>query len=256
MKRQTTSVYSVKFSTCKWNDCSVRRVPSICFFIFLQSLLLMAEVKMIRELPSNPSVAIEMTGASLAWETGGHSAQPTPRGTPYVGLGMRGCRKKRRQRDDPKHHGMLEEETHGQLLNDVSADMASSHEDQTLQVPTISQRLQRTLHCIDLSIQKVFAFLNANLVMVEITKTSHANNHFCVWVFRGSWSVSVAAWEVVKHLSSLPFLDRWVICLIWSTTQSICALSMLKATSIRCRGAPIRERSICRSNHDTDLFIM
>uniref|UniRef100_A0A671RF61 ATP-binding cassette sub-family C member 5 n=1 Tax=Sinocyclocheilus anshuiensis TaxID=1608454 RepID=A0A671RF61_9TELE len=125
-----------------------------------KSLLLMAEVKMIRELPRNPSVAIEMTSASLAWETGGHSTQPSPRSTPYVGLGMRGCRKKRRQRDDPKHHGMLEEETHGQLLNDVSVDMASSPEDQTLQVPTISQRLQRTLHCIDLSIQKVFAFLN------------------------------------------------------------------------------------------------
>uniref|UniRef100_A0A673MCM5 ATP-binding cassette sub-family C member 5 n=1 Tax=Sinocyclocheilus rhinocerous TaxID=307959 RepID=A0A673MCM5_9TELE len=119
-----------------------------------KSLLLMAEVKMIRELPRNPSAAIEMTSASLAWETGGHSAQPSPRSTPYVGLGMRGCRKKRRQRDDPKHHGMLEEETHGQLLNDVSVDMASSPEDQTLQVPTISQRLQRTLHCIDLTIQK------------------------------------------------------------------------------------------------------
>uniref|UniRef100_A0A671LKD1 ATP-binding cassette sub-family C member 5 n=1 Tax=Sinocyclocheilus anshuiensis TaxID=1608454 RepID=A0A671LKD1_9TELE len=105
-----------------------------------KSLFMMAEVKMIRELPSNPSVAIEMTGASLAWETGGHSAQPSPRGTPYVGLGIRGCHKKRRQRDDPKHHGMLEEETHGQLLNDVSVDMASSPDDQALQVPTISQR--------------------------------------------------------------------------------------------------------------------
>uniref|UniRef100_A0A672SZC7 Multidrug resistance-associated protein 5-like n=1 Tax=Sinocyclocheilus grahami TaxID=75366 RepID=A0A672SZC7_SINGR len=124
-----------------------------------KSLLVMAEVKMIRELPRNPSVAIEMTSASLAWETGGHSAQPSPRSTPYVGLGMRGCRKKRRQCDDPKHHGMLEEETHGQLLNDVSVDVASSPEDQTLQVPTISQRLQRTLHCIDLTIQKHLSFV-------------------------------------------------------------------------------------------------
>uniref|UniRef100_A0A672SZK4 Multidrug resistance-associated protein 5-like n=1 Tax=Sinocyclocheilus grahami TaxID=75366 RepID=A0A672SZK4_SINGR len=111
-----------------------------------KSLLVMAEVKMIRELPRNPSVAIEMTSASLAWETGGHSAQPSPRSTPYVGLGMRGCRKKRRQCDDPKHHGMLEEETHGQLLNDVSVDVASSPEDQTLQVPTISERLSDLKH--------------------------------------------------------------------------------------------------------------
>uniref|UniRef100_A0A673MHL5 ATP-binding cassette, sub-family C (CFTR/MRP), member 5 n=1 Tax=Sinocyclocheilus rhinocerous TaxID=307959 RepID=A0A673MHL5_9TELE len=109
-----------------------------------KSLLLMAEVKMIRELPRNPSAAIEMTSASLAWETGGHSAQPSPRSTPYVGLGMRGCRKKRRQRDDPKHHGMLEEETHGQLLNDVSVDMASSPEDQTLQ--RVSDLKHKTEH--------------------------------------------------------------------------------------------------------------
>uniref|UniRef100_A0A673MCM8 ATP-binding cassette sub-family C member 5 n=1 Tax=Sinocyclocheilus rhinocerous TaxID=307959 RepID=A0A673MCM8_9TELE len=68
-----------------------------------KSLLLMAEVKMIRELPRNPSAAIEMTSASLAWETGGHSAQPSPRSTPYVGLGMRGCRKKRRQLPTIKH---------------------------------------------------------------------------------------------------------------------------------------------------------
>ncbi|XP_051952983.1 ATP-binding cassette sub-family C member 5-like [Xyrauchen texanus] len=119
-----------------------------------KSLLMMAEVKMIRELPQNPSAAIEMSGASLAWETGGHSAQPSPRGTPYVGLGLRGGHKKPRQRDDPRHQGMMEEEQNGRLLNDVSGDMASSPDDQTLQVPTISQRLQRTLHCIDLTIQK------------------------------------------------------------------------------------------------------
>ncbi|XP_051512513.1 ATP-binding cassette sub-family C member 5-like isoform X2 [Myxocyprinus asiaticus] len=119
-----------------------------------KSLLMMAEVKMIRELPRNPCAAIELSGASLAWETGGHSAQPSPRGTPYVGLDLRGGHKKRRQRDDPRHHGMMEEEQNGRLLNDVSGDMASSPDDQTLQVPTISQRLQRTLHCIDLTIQK------------------------------------------------------------------------------------------------------
>lgn len=125
----------------------------------LQSLLLMAEVKMIRELPRNPSIAIEMTSASLAWETGSHSAQPTPRGTPYVGLGMKGCRKKRSQQDDTRHHKRLEEEQNGHLLNDVSGDMTASPDDHTLQVPTISQRLQRTLHCIDLTIPKVLALL-------------------------------------------------------------------------------------------------
>ncbi|TRY99951.1 hypothetical protein DNTS_010308 [Danionella cerebrum] len=118
-----------------------------------KSLLLMAEVDMIRELPRNPSIAVEMSGACLAWETGGHSAQPSPRGTPYMGVGMRG--KKHRKRNGSKHQSSLEEESQGQLLNDVSGDTASSPEDQTLHVPTISQRLQRTLHCIDLSIPKM-----------------------------------------------------------------------------------------------------
>uniref|UniRef100_A0A672SY73 Multidrug resistance-associated protein 5-like n=1 Tax=Sinocyclocheilus grahami TaxID=75366 RepID=A0A672SY73_SINGR len=50
----------------------------------------------------------------------------------------------------------------------------------------------RTLHCIDLTIQKVFAFLNANLVMVEITKNNHAvfessgEAGRCLWQ-RGKW---------------------------------------------------------------------
>uniref|UniRef100_A0A8C1G1H3 ATP-binding cassette sub-family C member 5 n=1 Tax=Cyprinus carpio TaxID=7962 RepID=A0A8C1G1H3_CYPCA len=71
-------------------------------------------------------VTSSFVNVSLAWETGGHSAQPSPRGTPYVGLGMRGCRKKRRQRDDPKHHGMLEEETHGQLVGSGKTSLISS----------------------------------------------------------------------------------------------------------------------------------
>ncbi|MCI4379410.1 hypothetical protein PGIGA_G00227900 [Pangasianodon gigas] len=115
-----------------------------------KSVLLMAEVKTIRELPQNTHISVELSGASLAWETGGHSAQPTPRGTPYVGLSQRVARKKRFQKDDPSNCGMVEEEHHGRLLTD----MPSGAEDHTLPVPTISQRLQRTLHCIDLTIQK------------------------------------------------------------------------------------------------------
>lgn len=116
-----------------------------------QSVLLMAEVKTIRERPQSIHIAVELTEASLAWETGGHSAQPTPRGTPYVGLSQRVARKKQYQKEDPSNCGMVEEEHHGQLLTD----MPSGAEDNTLPVPTISQRLQRTLHCIDLTIQKV-----------------------------------------------------------------------------------------------------
>ncbi|XP_060779435.1 multidrug resistance-associated protein 5 isoform X2 [Neoarius graeffei] len=115
-----------------------------------KSVLLMAEVKTIRERPQNTHVSVELRGASLAWETGGHSAQPTPRGTPYVGLSQRVARKKRYQKEDPSNCATLEAEHHGRLLTV----MPSGAEDHTLSVPTISQRLQRALHCIDLSIQK------------------------------------------------------------------------------------------------------
>lgn len=123
----------------------------ICICVMFQSVLLMAEVKTIRERPESTHVSVELCGASLAWETGGNSAQPTPRGTPYVGLSQRVARKKRYQKEDQSNCGTLEEEHHGRLLTD----MPSGAEDHTLPVPTISQRLQRTLHCIDLSIQKV-----------------------------------------------------------------------------------------------------
>ncbi|XP_053356806.1 multidrug resistance-associated protein 5 [Clarias gariepinus] len=115
-----------------------------------KSVLLMAEVKTIRELPQSPHISVELSGASLAWETGGHSAQPTPRGTPYVGMSQRVARKKQYQKEDPSHCGIVEEEHQGRLLTDVT----SGTEDHTLPIPTISQRLQRTLHCIDLTIQK------------------------------------------------------------------------------------------------------
>lgn len=115
----------------------------------------MAEVKIIREKPRSPNVTVELSGASLAWDTAGHSAQPTPRGTPYVGLSQRVARKKcHQQQADPGHCGMGEE-PQGHLLTDSSGDTPLNSEDHTLHVPTISQRLQRTLHCIDLTIEQV-----------------------------------------------------------------------------------------------------
>lgn len=111
-----------------------------------QSLLLMAEVEMIREQPQDPKVAVEMRGASLAWDMVGHSAEPTPRGTPCVGLSKR----KTRRRPQPQSPEPAEQQSH-QLLRDA----ASSPEHQPNSVPTISHRLQRTLHCIDLTVDQV-----------------------------------------------------------------------------------------------------
>lgn len=108
---------------------------------------------MIRDQPQDPKVAVEMRGASLAWEMVGHSAQPTPRGTPYVGLSQRKIRRKQQQQPQPSPRSEVEaEQQSSQLLSDAGA---SSPEHQPHSIPTISQRLQRTLHSIDLTVEQV-----------------------------------------------------------------------------------------------------
>ncbi|XP_026888570.2 multidrug resistance-associated protein 5 isoform X1 [Electrophorus electricus] len=119
-----------------------------------RSVLLMAEVSSVRECPQSPSMAVELSGASLAWESAGHSAQPTPRGTPYVGLSQRASRTKQHQHGEAGHCAMSEEERREQMLTNVTGDTGSRVEEHTLHVPTVSQRLQRTLHCVDLTIQQ------------------------------------------------------------------------------------------------------
>lgn len=93
---------------------------------------------MIRDKPLNPQVAVEMMGASLAWETAGHSAQPTPRGTPSVGSTQRHRHRRPAQEDEAGEQA-------GCLLK-------------VGEIPpilSVSQRLQRTLHCVDLTVQQV-----------------------------------------------------------------------------------------------------
>ncbi|CAB1348462.1 unnamed protein product [Coregonus sp. 'balchen'] len=110
-----------------------------------KSLFLMAEVEMIRDKPQNPQVAVEMTGASLAWETAGHSAQPTPRGTPMVGATQRHGRRR------PTQEYKAGEQA-GRLLKE--GEIQSSPEGNPPPIPSVSQRLQRTLHCVDLTVQQ------------------------------------------------------------------------------------------------------
>uniref|UniRef100_A0A6Q2YPB9 ATP-binding cassette sub-family C member 5 n=1 Tax=Esox lucius TaxID=8010 RepID=A0A6Q2YPB9_ESOLU len=111
-----------------------------------KSLFLMAEVEMIRDKPYDPHVAVEMTGASLAWETAGHSAQPTPRGTPSVSTTQRHGRRR------PIREEMGEQA--GRLLKEGEAETLSIPGDDPPPVPTVCQRLQRTLHCVDLTVQQ------------------------------------------------------------------------------------------------------
>ncbi|KAM6970369.1 ATP-binding cassette sub-family C member 5 [Aplochiton taeniatus] len=121
-----------------------------------KSLFLMAEVEMIRATPHDPEVAVEMSGAGLAWETAGHSAQPTPRGTPAVGLAQRRhARKSRGGNQRILDDADREEEQVGNPLERRDGDLATSLDDDAPQpIATVTQRLQRTLHCIDLSVRK------------------------------------------------------------------------------------------------------
>ncbi|XP_063061606.1 multidrug resistance-associated protein 5 isoform X2 [Engraulis encrasicolus] len=128
-----------------------------------KSLLMMAEVEMIRERPQSPQAAVELCGASLAWDMVGHSAQPTPRGTPCVAHNRRVQHRLNKKNRQHQHQQEQEQEQEGgteqqsrQLLGDGAPPSPEHHQQQEnhQSIPTISQRLQRTLHCIDLTVEK------------------------------------------------------------------------------------------------------
>ncbi|XP_023133562.2 multidrug resistance-associated protein 5 [Amphiprion ocellaris] len=121
-----------------------------------KSLFLLPEVDAVRALPVDPQVAVEMCGASLVWEGGGQSAQPSP----CVRAANR-----HRQRDKCRDSTVLQEEDEdedeeqgeatGSLLR---GGVDSSPEKETcpplVSIPSVPQRLQSSLHCINLSIQQ------------------------------------------------------------------------------------------------------
>ncbi|XP_029922395.1 ATP-binding cassette sub-family C member 5 isoform X2 [Myripristis murdjan] len=126
-----------------------------------KSLFLLPEVDGIRTLPSNPQVAVEMHGASLAWEGGGSErpAQPVgPAGqqTPAPGQvtpiihasSSEECRDREEQ-----------EEVIGSLLRGrgdaaTSPEEEEEEEEQRERLRPVSQHLQSSLHCITLTIQQ------------------------------------------------------------------------------------------------------
>ncbi|XP_033895559.3 ATP-binding cassette sub-family C member 5-like isoform X1 [Acipenser ruthenus] len=123
-----------------------------------KSLFLMEEVQIIRTKPSNPLNAIELTGASLAWDTSSTSAYPTPKGTPKLkkDKGKRRDRKRQEEEEEEEEkaqgkQGVLAEQK-GQLLLDSDEQHSPGDENKVIQ--SISLRLQRTLHCIELSIEE------------------------------------------------------------------------------------------------------
>ncbi|XP_040902367.1 multidrug resistance-associated protein 5 isoform X2 [Toxotes jaculatrix] len=126
-----------------------------------KSLFLLPEVESVRPLPGDPQVAVEMCGASLAWEAGGQSAQPSPCVRTAGRLRYRDrCRGRGpvlQEEEDEE-----QEEVTGSLLRGGGGggDVASSPEEEEeicpplLSVPPVSPRLQSTLQCINLSVQQ------------------------------------------------------------------------------------------------------
>ncbi|XP_023273323.1 multidrug resistance-associated protein 5 [Seriola lalandi dorsalis] len=125
-----------------------------------KSLFLLPEFDSVRALPADPQVAVEMCRASLVWEGGGQSTQPSPCNQTASRL-----RHRDRCRDRAAVHQEEEEEQEevtGSLLRE-GGDVTSSPEEEEeeeetcpadLSVPPVSPRLQSTLHCINLSIQQ------------------------------------------------------------------------------------------------------
>ncbi|XP_059187616.1 multidrug resistance-associated protein 5 [Centropristis striata] len=109
-----------------------------------KSLFLLPEVDSVRALPGDPRVAVEMRGASLAWEGGGQSAQPSP----CVHTAAR-HRHRCRDREELQEE---EEVTHSLLTGRGGA----SHPEEEACPPLlpVPQRLQSTLHCINLQVQQ------------------------------------------------------------------------------------------------------
>ncbi|CAK6982349.1 multidrug resistance-associated protein 5 isoform X2 [Scomber scombrus] len=122
-----------------------------------KSLFLLPEIDGVRVLPGDPQVAVEMSGASLAWEGGGQSAQPSP--------SVRAARDKSRDRVALQEE---QEQVMGSLLRGggggegaLSPDEEEGEEGEDVEVlppllpvPSVSPRLQSTLHHIDLKIQQ------------------------------------------------------------------------------------------------------
>uniref|UniRef100_A0A671THH5 ATP-binding cassette sub-family C member 5 n=1 Tax=Sparus aurata TaxID=8175 RepID=A0A671THH5_SPAAU len=114
-----------------------------------KSLFLLPEVGGVRALPGDPRVAVEMCGASLAWEGGGQSAQPSP----CVRTGGRHRRHRDKAVLQEEEEEQMEEVT-GSLLG-VEGGLASGQEEEEGEGEACThQWLQSTLHCINLSVQQ------------------------------------------------------------------------------------------------------
>ncbi|XP_063772646.1 ATP-binding cassette sub-family C member 5 isoform X1 [Pseudophryne corroboree] len=117
-----------------------------------KSLFLMEEVHMIKKRPSCPNITIQLKNATLAWDTSHASTQCSPKATPKLKKekGVKGKKEKANlQKEGPQ--AVLAEQK-GHLL--VDSDEQASPDEESKDIQLAHLRLQRTLHNIDLEVEK------------------------------------------------------------------------------------------------------
>ncbi|KAG8136298.1 hypothetical protein E2320_009263 [Naja naja] len=118
-----------------------------------KSLFLMEEVHMVKKKPASPHAAIQMTNATLAWESSHASVQSSPKMTPKMkkGKAAMSTKDKRKLQQHEGRQTMLTEQK-GHLL--VDSDDPPSPEEETQRIQLANVRLQKVLYNIDLEIEK------------------------------------------------------------------------------------------------------
>ncbi|KAM3834515.1 ATP-binding cassette sub-family C member 5 isoform 4-T4 [Vipera latastei] len=118
-----------------------------------KSLFLMEEVHMVKKKPASPHAAIQMTNATLAWESPHASLQSSPKTTPKMKKGKTAMSRKDKKKLQ-QHEGRqtMFTEQKGHLLVDSDDPPSPEEENQRIQLANV--RLQRVLYNIDLEIEK------------------------------------------------------------------------------------------------------
>ncbi|XP_070802218.1 ATP-binding cassette sub-family C member 5 isoform X1 [Pituophis catenifer annectens] len=118
-----------------------------------KSLFLMEEVHMVKKKPASPHAAIQMTNATLAWESSHASVQSSPKMTPKMKKGKTAMSTKDKRKLQ-QHEGRqtVFTEQKGHLLVDSDDPPSPEEENQRIQLANV--RLQKVLYNIDLEIEK------------------------------------------------------------------------------------------------------
>ncbi|XP_060540944.1 ATP-binding cassette sub-family C member 5 isoform X1 [Pantherophis guttatus] len=118
-----------------------------------KSLFLMEEVHMVKKKPASPHAAIQMTNATLAWESSHASVQSSPKMTPKMKKGKTAMSTKdKRKLQQREGRQTVFTEQKGHLLVDSDDPPSPEEENQRIQLANV--RLQKVLYNIDLEIEK------------------------------------------------------------------------------------------------------